>query len=119
MENRLSFTLPVVGRVSIPCNSFKTLPRAEPVMTLMALPPGIEAFEDDQRAVTLGGVHGLLGADGPAELLRTVQSAAQPQGQGLPVLKAVGDEVGAGAGVQQQVAQHPATPTVSVLPYGR
>ena len=33
MENRLSFTLPVVGRVSSPSSSFNTLPLAVPVIT--------------------------------------------------------------------------------------
>ena len=33
MENRLSFTLPVVGRVYSPSSSFNTLPLAVPVIT--------------------------------------------------------------------------------------
>ena len=33
MENRLSFTLPVVGRVSSPSSSFNPLPLAVPVIT--------------------------------------------------------------------------------------
>ena len=37
--NSPSFTRSVVGRVSIPSSSFSRRPRAEPVITRMALPP--------------------------------------------------------------------------------
>ena len=40
MENRLSLTLSVVGRVSIPCSSLSRRPLAVPVMTRMAYTSG-------------------------------------------------------------------------------
>ena len=83
----------------MPWSSFNRLPRADPVITLIALQAGIEVLENHKISGRLRRAHLLFCDDGPVDLLDMIEPPAPAQAEIIPVGKPVGNEIGLGQAV--------------------